>query len=74
MLASKQIVIQGCAHTADMQRSRRLGAKRTLTFLSDIVVLYKIRRKINLNFPIFSYLRAKIYDYEKFQDQPTVFI
>ena len=32
-----------------------LGAKRTLTFLSDIVVLYKIRRKINLNFPIFSY-------------------
>ena len=59
MLASKQIVIQGCAHTADMQRSRRLGAKRTLTFLSDIVVLYKIRRKINLNFPIFSYCAQK---------------
>ena len=62
MLASKQIVIQGCAHTADMQRSRRArNQNELLLFFLTLLFLYKIRRKINLNFPIFRILRAKKY-------------
>ena len=61
MLAGKQIVIQGSAHTTNMQCTRRTRCKTNSYFsFSHSDFHLKIRRKINLFFPFFVYFAAQI--------------
>ena len=61
VLTRKQIIIQGSAHTTDMQCTCRTRCKTNSYFSFCHSGLYlKIRRKIKLNFPFFSYFARKI--------------
>lgn len=49
MLTGKKVIIKRSTHAANMKRTVGLGAKRTLTFLSDMMI-GNFRCKINIFF------------------------